>query len=85
MSAGDGTRAAIVAVKLLGRGPYERRTTWRGRPVKLQNRGPDAHMGRFGGGWDRQLGIQLGRNGLSGTVIVNLWRGSVRIDPAGRR
>lgn len=51
------------------------------REVHIRNRGEGARMGRFGGGWERELGIQLGRNGLRGTIIVNLWRGSVRIDP----
>lgn len=66
----------------LGDDHYERRTTWRGRPVRFQNRGTGAVMGRFGGGWERELGIQLGRRGLAGTIILNLWRASVRIDPA---
>lgn len=69
------------ARQLLGDGPYERRLTVRGRPVRLQNRGPAARMGRFGGGWERELGVQLGARGLEGTVIVNLWRASVRVDP----
>jgi len=69
---------------VLGSAAYERRTLWRGRAVRVQNRGPAARMGRFGGGWEREVGLQLGRNGLAGTIIVNLWRGSVRIDPAGR-
>lgn len=64
---------------------FEHRTAWKGRPVRLQNRGPSSWMGRFGGGWERQLGVQLGPDGLEGTVIVNLWKGSIRIDPAPRR
>lgn len=40
-------------------------------------------LGDFGGGWERELGLQLGPRGLRGTVIVNLWRGSVRVDPGG--
>jgi hypothetical protein len=74
------TRLATVRT-FLGDGPFERRITILGRPVRIQNRGPEAVMGRFGGGWERELGIQLGRRGLTGTIIVNLWRGSIRIDP----
>jgi hypothetical protein len=67
----------------VGDAAYEKRATWRGRPVRFSNRGPAALMGRFGGGWNRELGIQLGSRGLAGTIIVNLWKGSVRIDPKG--
>lgn len=74
-------KIAIVARGVLGDDAYEKRTIWRGREVKFSNRGPHARMGRFGGGWDRELGVQLGPNGLKGTVLINLWRGSIRIDP----
>lgn len=70
-----------VARALVGTGSLDRHVIVRGRKVHLENRGPDAVMGRFGGGWERELGIQLGRRGLSGTIILNLWRGSIRIDP----
>lgn len=70
-----------TARKFLGDGPVDKRITIAGRPVRFNNRGPAAHMGRFGGGWERELGVQLGRRGLAGTIIVNVWRGSVRIDP----
>ena len=66
-------------------GPYEKRVTVRGRPWRFQNRGPAAVMGRFGGGWDFQVGFQTGRRGLHGTIIINLGRSSLRIDPAPTR
>lgn len=69
------------ARQFLGAGPYEKRLTWRGRPVRLQNRGPHAVMGRFGGGWETEVGFQMGRRGIHGTIIINLGRASVRIDP----
>lgn len=79
-------RSLKVAYALtLGDKAYNHRTAWRGRPVCLQNRGPAAHMGRFGGGWDRELGLQLGRRGFEGTIIINLWKGSIRIDPRSQR
>lgn len=82
-----GRQVLADARGLTGHAGYDRRFEWRGRSVKLENRGPDAPMGRFGGGWEREVGVQLGPNGLRGTIIVNLWRGSVRINPrkAGRR
>lgn len=52
-----------------------------GRPVRLENRGSDARMGRFGGGWMTSVGIQMGSRGTRGTIIVNLGKGSIRIDP----
>lgn len=60
----------------LGEGPYEKSGTWRGRKYRFSNRGPASYMGRFGGGWDRELGVQVGRN----TVLINLWKSSIRID-----
>lgn len=71
-----------IARGIAGEAHYDKRLTWRGRPVRFGNRGPAAQMGRFGGGWERQIGVQLGRRGLEGTIIINLWRGSIRIDPA---
>lgn len=79
-------RLAIVAREArtaLGDGPYQRDWIVRGRRWRLRNRGPDAVMGRHGGGWDREVGIQLGSRGLQGTVLVTLWRASLRIDPKG--
>ena len=74
--------AALRDVRgLLSSPAYERRTTWRGRPVRLSNRGPGARMGRHGGGWDFEVGIQLGSRGLDGTVLIKTGRGSIRIDP----
>ena len=66
---------------VLGNKEYERRTQWRGRSVRLANRGDGARMGRFGGGWEREVGLQLGSRGLNGTIIINLWKGSIRISP----
>ncbi|KQP81595.1 hypothetical protein [Aeromicrobium sp. Leaf291] len=74
--------AAEVALGATGNAAYERTWAWRGRTWRLRNRGPAARMGRFGGGWDRELGLQLGPRGLRGTVIVNLWKSSLRVDPA---
>lgn len=73
----------LLALRALaaGNAHYERSLTVRGRPVRLSNRGDGAVMGRFGGGWQRELGVQIGGRGLKGTVILNLWKGSVRIDP----
>lgn len=73
--------AVEIARVIFGVGPSEHRLTVKGRPVRFSNRGPSARMGRFGGGWERELGVQLGGRGPSGTIIVNLWRSSVRIDP----
>lgn len=71
---------ALKAVTI-GDAPYTKRFEAFGRSVKIENRGPHARMGRFGGGWERELGLQLGGRGLQGTIIVNLWKGSIRIDP----
>lgn len=65
----------------IGNDAYLKRLTVAGRPVRLENRGPDARMGRHGGGWDFEVGVQLGRSGIRGTIIVTLGRGSIRIDP----
>jgi hypothetical protein len=77
--------ATVVRALTVGDAAYHKRVTWKGRPVRFENRGPDARMGRFGAGWDRELGLQLGPRGLRGTVIINLWKGSIRIDPAATR
>lgn len=75
-------RALSLAWSLVAGNTYvEKRVVVKGRSVRFQNRGEGAHMGRFGGGWQRELGIQMGSRGLRGTVIVNLWKGSIRIDP----
>ena len=71
---------AAVALTI-GNEAYTHRLVVAGRPVRLENRGPSARMGRFGGGWEFSVGIQTGRNGTKGTIIVNLGRGSIRIDP----
>ena len=48
------------------------------KSVKLtyQHRDKTAPMGRFGGGWQWQVGVQVGGK----TAIVNLLVASVRID-----
>lgn len=75
-------RQALADLRgVTGRAAYDRRTTWRGRPLTFTNRGPDARMGRHGGGWEFELGVQLGRRGARGTVIVSLGRGYLRLDP----
>lgn len=45
---------------------------WESRPSTKQGNG----TGRFGGGWDFELGIQRGSN----TTILNLGHSSIRID-----
>lgn len=78
----ESARLFVTHVRaVLGDAPYDARGKIRGRTWRLQNRGTDAPMGLFGGGWQRQLGVQLGRGGWSGTIIVNLWKSSVRIEP----
>lgn len=42
--------------------------------VTVSHRGPDAPMGRFGGGWQWKLGVQLGRT----EMIISLWVLEVR-------
>ena len=70
-----------VQALTLGDKAYHRKLEISGRPVRLENRGPDARMGRFGGGWQTQVGVQMGSRGSRGTIIVNLGKGSIRIDP----
>jgi hypothetical protein len=47
-----------------------------GRDVRVQWRDVTSPMGRFGGGWQVEAGVQIGKS----TVIVNLGVFSVRID-----
>jgi hypothetical protein len=54
-----------------------RRSGWR---VAWVNRGPNAYMGRFGGGWKWCLGVEVG----STTVLLNLIWGYLRIDRRNR-
>lgn len=72
---------AAARALVVGNARYERQMVVRGRTVHLKNRGDGERMGRFGGGWQRQLGLQLGSRGWRGSIIINLWKGSVRIDP----
>ena len=55
---------------------YYRETTICGRRVKVKWRDPTNPTGRFGGGWQYEVGIQVGPS----TVIVNLGVFSVRIE-----
>lgn len=78
------TAAAIAYAPLaltIGEAAFERTYTVRGRRVRLNNRGPGAPMGRHGGGWDLEIGLQLGRNRWAGTILLLLGKGSIRIDP----
>lgn len=77
-------RQIVQAALALTRGDesYKAHLRVAGRRVRLENRGPHANMGRFGGGWMTNVGIQIGRAGLKGTIIVNLGKGSIRIDPS---
>jgi len=52
-----------------------------GRKVLIQWRDPQNPLGRFGGGWQYEAGIQIGGS----TVIVNLGVFSVRIDRRRRK
>ncbi|MGW8593202.1 hypothetical protein ACWGLC_16045 [Dietzia sp. NPDC055877] len=56
---------------------YNRRHEWEwGRyAFKYEHRSTDNAMGRFGGGWDWELGFQASRNEL----IVNMLVASLRI------
>lgn len=62
---------------------YWRSTTWLTREftvlryrvqLKMNNHG--GVMGRFGGGWKYKIGVAIG----SGTTIIDLLYGSIRID-----
>lgn len=44
--------------------------------IKYEHRGPDCMRGRFGGGWNWELGFQYS----SGTLIINLLTFSIQID-----
>lgn len=49
--------------------------------VKWSHRPPSAPLGRFGGGWQWKLGVQASAlRRSSGTVIVSLLVGDLRID-----
>lgn len=49
-----------------------------GRKVQLHCRPTDSVWGRFGGGWNWEIGVQVGGS----TVLVNLLVCSLRIDRA---
>lgn len=51
--------------------------------VRYTRRGRDAHMGRFGGGWQWCLGVEAGPGFR--TVIVNLLVCYLRINVGRRR
>jgi hypothetical protein len=52
-----------------------RRNVWK-YAIKIEHRSRTTWMGRFGGGWQWSLGIQVGSN----TTIINLLVISIRID-----
>lgn len=62
------------------RWPWQRPVSWHqqlsGNLPRRYGWGTVPGMGRFGGGWNWNLGIQVG----SSTVILNLLWGSVRIN-----
>jgi hypothetical protein len=46
------------------------------RAIKVRHRPPESFMGRFGGGWQLEVGVQASRR----SVIVNCLVFSVRFD-----
>ena len=58
--------------------PYEKYRSWviLGRKVRYSRKSKNSRMGRFGGGWNWNIGVQVG----GGTIIVNLLVASLRID-----
>lgn len=76
-------RAQRLLRVAFGTAAGEERGTVLGRTYRVQNRGPAAGMGRFGGGWDFNVGVQMGRRGVKGTIIVNLGKASIRVYPVG--
>jgi hypothetical protein len=54
----------------------EKNWTIRGCRIKFEWRDPKSPMGRFGGGWNWNVGVQVGGS----TVILNLLVCSLRFD-----
>lgn len=48
--------------------------------ITIEQRKKSSFMGRFGGGWNWELGLQIG----SSSVIINLLVLSIRISVGGR-
>jgi hypothetical protein len=44
--------------------------------IGYRHRAPDTPLGRFGGGWQWEVGVQVGRS----SAIVNLLVAALRID-----
>jgi hypothetical protein len=63
---------------------FEKRFTWRGRQGRFGKRGENERMGLFGGGWDRCLGIRMGKEGFKGTIYMELWIFEFRLNKRGR-
>ncbi|NIO30185.1 MAG: hypothetical protein GTN75_00125 [Gemmatimonadetes bacterium] len=63
---------------LLGNGCLQRERSFntKNKRIRFQWRDSTSPMGRFGGGWQYELGVQVGRS----STIVNLGVFSVRID-----
>ncbi|KKN81375.1 hypothetical protein LCGC14_0319880 [marine sediment metagenome] len=59
----------------------ERHWSMAGFEFNYERRDPKHHWGRFGGGWDYRLGIDVGGS----TVIVNLLVASVQITRKDKR
>ena len=64
-----------LEVRVVPPGGLHKEARIAGRRVRFQWR-PPGGLGRFGGGWDIEAGIQIGGS----TVIINLGFCSVRID-----
>jgi len=57
---------------------YSWRTEWMGWAIRYQRRPASNLWGRFGGGWQWKVGIDVGGQ----SVIFNLLVATLRIDPA---
>lgn len=62
-------------------GAVNRKFTVAGRRITYRHRGPDAFMGRFGGGWQWKIGMQAGPS----TVLLNVGMFELTISNPDRR
>jgi hypothetical protein len=72
-------RWAIEVMRLnkkVGIDAFVYRWEWFGRRFKFEKRSADNIWGRFGGGWQWEVGVQVGTS----SVIINLLVCSLRID-----